>query len=205
MFARIATFHGSPNRVREGSRVIDEITPEMQQLEGFQRAYLLVDSKNGEALAVTFWDKEDQAKRGPAASIGERVGRALGTRERFSVETFEVGSEVGGGTAGGEFARVSEHHGSPAKVEDGIRQTKSTESDLKSMQGFQHAYLLVDRRSGKAITITLWDSEMTLTRTSSGANSLRESIMRSFGATEQPTVSTFEVAGKIPQAARKAA
>lgn len=205
MFARIATFHGSPNRVREGSRVVEEITPEMQKLDGFQRAYLFVDGKSGTALAVTFWDDEEQAKRGPAASVGEKVGRALGATDRFSIETYEVGSEVSEGRTGGKFARVSEYHGSPAKIGDGIRQTKKTEADLKAMQGFQHAYLLVDRKSGKATTITLWDSETALTRTSSGAGSLREDITSSFGATEKADVSTFEVAGNIPQAARKAA
>lgn len=205
MFARVATFHGAPNRVPEGRRIVDELSPEMQQLEGFQHSYLLVDSKSGKVLAVTFWDNEEAARRGPDPSVRDRVMQALGTRETPTVETYEVGRQAGGETTRSRFARVSEYCGFPSRIEDGIRTAQDTEPDLKAVQGFQHAYLLVDRKSGKAITITIWDSENALTRSSSGVNPIRDSIARSLGDFDGPTVEVFDIAGKITQRVRAAA
>jgi heme-degrading monooxygenase HmoA len=90
------------------------------------------------------------------------------------------------------FARVSTYQGSPEKVADGIRHVEQT--SLDGMPGLKGTYLLVNRQSGKAITITLWESEEALNSTAGAASPLRAGIGQAFGDAGQPTVEMYEVA-----------
>ena len=57
-------------------------------------------------------------------------------------------------------ARVSQISGSPENVEQGISTFKdSILPELKSIDGNRGAILLIDRSSGRATAITLWDGE----------------------------------------------
>jgi heme-degrading monooxygenase HmoA len=207
MFARVSTYHGSPGKVKEGTRLIQEITPEMQRMQGFQKAYLLVDGKSGKAISISMWGNEEDANRSTSTTgpIRDRISQSLGASGKPVVEIFEVGTEITHRTAGGKFARVSEYRGSPSKIDDGIQAAKGSESALKQMQGFHQVFLFADRKTGRCMTMSFWDSEDTLNRSLSGVNPIREGIARSLGSTEKPTFEVYELAGDIPQRARKAA
>jgi heme-degrading monooxygenase HmoA len=101
------------------------------------------------------------------------------------------------------FARVSTYHGKPEAVNRGIQTTKDT-LDIEQMPGFVRAYLLVDRNTGKAMTITLWESEEAVRATSDKANPLRDRILQAFGASGPASVEVYEV-GDVSEAVRKAA
>lgn len=60
------------------------------------------------------------------------------------------------------FARVSRYHGDPGKVKDAFSAPNPPELD--EVPGFLGAYSLVDEKSGKAITITLWETERAMPR-----------------------------------------
>lgn len=207
MFARVSTYQGSPNRVSEGSRVIDEVRPELQRMQGNKGWYLLVDPKGGKGISISFWETEEDATRStsPAGHLREKIARALGAVGTPTVQIYEIGTEIGPRKEGARFARVSEYQGSPDKVEDGIRAADAADAPLRQMQGFHGALLFVDRKSGRAITMSFWDSESSMQRSASGVVPLRDSIARGFGAIGSPTVETYEIAGEIAQLARKAA
>ena len=70
------------------------------------------------------------------------------------------------------FARVSTYHAGDAdKLLEGF---KSVVDPLEQMDGFSHAYFLVDRASGKALSMTVWESEQALTQSASKADELRK-------------------------------
>lgn len=94
------------------------------------------------------------------------------------------------------YARVSQYRGRPDRVEEGIRHVSGT--DISGMEGFRGAYLLVDRQSGEAMTITLWDSPEVAQRTAGAATSLRSGISEAFGDPQPPTVKIYEVAVQSP-------
>ena len=57
-------------------------------------------------------------------------------------------------------ARVSTYQASdPEGLMEGFR---SVSDSLEATDGFSHGYLMVDRDSGKAISITIWESEAAL-------------------------------------------
>jgi len=60
---------------------------------------------------------------------------------------------------------------------------KSVTDALEQIDGFSHAYFMVDRNSGKAISITIWDNEDALNASVSKADALRKQATQPSGAT----------------------
>jgi len=72
------------------------------------------------------------------------------------------------------FARVRITSGIPEKVDDGIRHFRETVvASYKNVAGFKGAYLLVNRKSGKVMGITLWDTEANMQATGKTSEKLR--------------------------------
>jgi heme-degrading monooxygenase HmoA len=68
-------------------------------------------------------------------------------------------------------ARVSTYQASDAeRLVDGF---KSVTGELEQVDGFSHAYFMVDRATGKAMSVTIWDSEDALNASVSKAEELR--------------------------------
>ena len=93
------------------------------------------------------------------------------------------------------LARVSTIQGKPQQVEDGIRQYREqVMSAVKKMAGFKGAYFLVDRKSGKEVSITLWDTEKNLQDSAKAADQLRAQASQTVAASKPPIVEIYEVA-----------
>jgi heme-degrading monooxygenase HmoA len=95
------------------------------------------------------------------------------------------------------FARVSTILGTPERLEDGIRDYKENVLPaVKKMTGFKQAILMVDRKSGKSVGITFWDTEKNLQDSTSAANKLRTQAGKTTGSVQPPMVDIYEVAVK---------
>lgn len=69
-------------------------------------------------------------------------------------------------------ARVSSYQASdPERLVEGF---ESVSGALEQVDGFSHAYFMVDRDSGKALSITIWDSEDALNASVAKADELRK-------------------------------
>jgi heme-degrading monooxygenase HmoA len=90
-------------------------------------------------------------------------------------------------------ARVSTYEGD---AEELVRAFDSVAGPLDEIDGFRKAYFLVDRSGGRAISITLWDSEEALEASVQRANELREEASSSAGASIA-SVDHYEVALEI--------
>jgi hypothetical protein len=96
------------------------------------------------------------------------------------------------------FARVTTFEGPADQLDEGTRYTR--ESVLPTARrdaGWKGVISLIDRGTGKALTITLWETEDTMRATEEDANTLRGDIASSSGATiknvERYEVAMFEV------------
>jgi heme-degrading monooxygenase HmoA len=90
-------------------------------------------------------------------------------------------------------ARVSTYAGDVDRLIEGFgRQTDL----VRRLDGFAHAYLFVDRGSGRAMTVTLWDSEEALEDSAARAAHLREEASETAGATIG-SVDSYEVALRV--------
>jgi heme-degrading monooxygenase HmoA len=93
------------------------------------------------------------------------------------------------------FARVSIIQGKPEKVDEGIRHYREQVlSAARKMGGFKGAYLLVDRKNGKNLGITLWDTEKNMQASAAAANQLRSQAAENIAAPKPPVVEIYEVA-----------
>ena len=91
------------------------------------------------------------------------------------------------------YARVTVVQGSPDKIEQGIESFNSEVlPTAKGVAGYKAAFLLADRKSGKGIGITLWDSEDARRRGGEAVNAARAATIKAMGGTVPP-VEEFEV------------
>ncbi len=90
-------------------------------------------------------------------------------------------------------ARGTSISGSPADADAGIDNFRTNVVPFAREQG-KGAILLVDRGSGDAIAITLWEDEQSLRATEDSANALRAGAADEMGATDAPKVGRYEVA-----------
>ena len=90
MFVRIARFEGGDETAMQ--RTIDRIKAESGNpppgLEGTKRIMVLIDRNGGGGLGMTFFDTEDDLRRGDEAL---NAMSPEGDARRASVEVYEVG------------------------------------------------------------------------------------------------------------------
>jgi heme-degrading monooxygenase HmoA len=90
-------------------------------------------------------------------------------------------------------ARVTTLNGSPADADAGIENFRANVVPFTREHG-NGAILLVDRQSGEALAITLWEDEQALRASEESANALRAEAADKMGAADEPTVGRYEVA-----------
>jgi heme-degrading monooxygenase HmoA len=96
VIARLTTFSGTPEGMREGARIYEEqILPWLRDATGFRGVMVLHD--DGErALGLTFWESEADADAADAAMARFRadVSGAVGSTQ-VGAETYQVLLSVG--------------------------------------------------------------------------------------------------------------
>jgi heme-degrading monooxygenase HmoA len=91
------------------------------------------------------------------------------------------------------FARVSSYQFAADQADQAVQAFNTVMHPVRQLDGAKGAYLLVDRSSGKALTVTLWESEEALRASEEAANKLRGDAAGSAGGTVQD-VERYEVA-----------
>jgi hypothetical protein len=92
------------------------------------------------------------------------------------------------------LARARITHGVPEKVEEGIRQFRDVVIPAyKDVAGFKGGYMLVDRKKGKLIGVTLWATEADMHATETISQGLRTAGSRAAGGNVH-SVEVYEVA-----------
>ena len=91
MYVRIARFEGGD--LADADQAVARVKEQMQGdppagLEGAKRLIMLVDRQNGRGLGLTFFDTEDDMRRGDEAL---NAMNPQGGGRRTSVEMYEVG------------------------------------------------------------------------------------------------------------------
>jgi heme-degrading monooxygenase HmoA len=97
-------------------------------------------------------------------------------------------------------ARVSTYQLDPNRIDEAVTQFRDAMGELEAMQ---EGVLLVDRSTGKGITITYWESEQAAAESRETATRVRSAAAESAGGSVT-SVEEFEVAMKeTPVGARR--
>lgn len=93
------------------------------------------------------------------------------------------------------YARVTTiTGGSTDQIEQGVANFEdSVVPGVREMDG-RGAILLLDRKTGQGMAITLWEDEEGMRRSEERANELRRDAAQQMGAADKPQVDRYEVA-----------
>lgn len=91
------------------------------------------------------------------------------------------------------WARVSRFKGPVDRVDEDILDSKRRAGEVASIPGSRGIYYLVDRETGDAMALTLWESEQALRASEEQADRIRKESASQVGA-EIVEVRRFEVA-----------
>ena len=91
MFARIGTWQGSPEDLKNWVARADEVVkPTVQQQPGLAAAYWLVDREGGKDLTITFWESEDAMRASDVFRSQSQSQTSVATGVEVTTEGFEV-------------------------------------------------------------------------------------------------------------------
>jgi serine phosphatase RsbU (regulator of sigma subunit) len=109
------------------------------------------------------------------------------------------------------FARIVTYRADPsarlqsatvANIEQGLRRTWERLPGVRQLQGIESAYFFVDRQRGKAIFISLWESEQAMNNSEEMMRPLRAEVSEAFAA-NSVDVENYEVGEMLVQEIRE--
>ncbi len=99
MHVRLTTIEGSPDRMDEATRHVQEQTlPQLRQMDGFKGLVALGDRQSGKLVSVAFWEDEEAlrategAVSGVRSGTAEAVGGSVASVEEYEVVVYEAPS-----------------------------------------------------------------------------------------------------------------
>lgn len=95
------------------------------------------------------------------------------------------------------FARVTTYQGRPGQAEQPVQRFEEARDRLEEIGGFEGAYFLYDQKTGKAMTITFWESEEAMRASAAAIAPLRDTVVQALGATQPPVIETYEVTAQF--------
>jgi heme-degrading monooxygenase HmoA len=93
------------------------------------------------------------------------------------------------------FARITIAHGAPEKLDTGLAALrKGLRAGQEQVTGFKGLYVLVDRATGKHVTVSLWETREDAEMVSELAPHMQGRLVEAFGISGPPTHEIYEVA-----------
>jgi heme-degrading monooxygenase HmoA len=188
-----------PDRVESVIQHIrDTVIPQLQEHSGFKGYIGLGDRRTGKGMAITLWGTEEQLRASEKVSVQARLqrGQIAQMAQATTVEIYEAAAHSGPLThsASGSYARVTTAEVSPSGVQPVLDWIQGTMfPTAQGMEGFQGGYSLIDRKGGKAMAVSLWESEERLRAVEGQLNQLRAQGAQVGGATHSPTTEVYEI------------
>ena len=108
-----------------------------------------------------------------AMALAFTVAARRAALKAWNVLTGEAPPVAGQEAREAMWARVATYELPAGQVDEGVRAFRRSITGLRELDGAAAAYLLLDRTSGKALTLSLWDSDEALAASEAGAEQLR--------------------------------
>jgi heme-degrading monooxygenase HmoA len=184
MHARIAAFENRDvSRIDELVETVRDRQSSGAEIPDALGMYMLIDRSAGKMLGVSIFESAEALRA--AEPIFDRMGDEIPEDlrgRRLSVDAYEVViHEV---AEGANAARMSILKGDPARIDDGIRTAvEDVLPEIREIDGWKGVLMLVNRSSGDAKVITLWESTDALAASESTADAMRRRTAEAAGET----------------------
>ncbi|MGN6161972.1 MAG: antibiotic biosynthesis monooxygenase [Marmoricola sp.] len=180
MFARSTTFHGRPEGVEAGIKLVqNEVVPLLDSIEGCRGVSLLVDRSGGECIVTSSWVDM------PSMMASDERLRPMRDRGRelmgnsMQVDEWEIA--VMHRSHHGECARVTWLEGDATEMAETFR--VSVLPRIEDLSGFCSASLLLNDLTGIGCATTCWENRDAMMASADVARDLRETSARELGGT----------------------
>ena len=186
MHARSINIRGNPTNLDTGiAYVRDQVLPTVKETEGCIGLSMLADRESGRCIVATAW-ADEQAMRETAEedrTFRHRLLHTLGG-EHADVQEWEIAilhrNRPAGDGAGAQvtWARITPNH-----VDDLLDAYRSNlMPKLQELLGFRSLSMLVDRRTGRTVSVTSFETRDAASLVRKHAKSLREQFAQAMGA-----------------------
>lgn len=163
MYARVVTAQYQPGKMDEGRQIFfNSSLPAARRQPGYKGGLALEDRTTGKAIAIGLRETAADMQATEASGfLQEQLAKMMhlfaGTP---TVEAYEVSiQEIQKGGPGG-YARMLSATVQSGKMDEGIQIVRDSVLPAARQQPGYRGYLLfTDRSSGKAVAITLWETE----------------------------------------------
>jgi hypothetical protein len=197
MLARLVTGQGSTIRLDELiRRYREELAPRLLGMDGCQGATLLVDRAAGRILALSLWATAaaEQASDAAMAPIREEEAQQIGATQPLAVATMEVAVDDRTREPA-LLARAASFQIPAGRLDEAIDRFRGDSlATIRATTGWKGTTLLVDRASGKFMTITLWATPAAQQSSHATLAPLREQFAKEMGATQPSTAAVYDIA-----------
>jgi heme-degrading monooxygenase HmoA len=186
LYARSTSIRGNPDDIGKGLTYLrEEVLPRISQSEGCVGLSVLADHDGGRCIVATAW-ADEQAMRATTQedrTVQERLVQTLGGHSA-DVHQWEIAivhrDRPAGDGAGAQvtWARVPTNH--VDELLDAYRINLMPK--LQELPGFCSLSMLVDRKQGRTVSVTSFETREALGLVRRHARSLREQFARAMGA-----------------------
>ena len=184
MHARSTNIRGNPTKLDAGiAYVRDEVLPSTSQAEGCVGLSMLTDREHGRCIVTTSW-ADAEAMRAATEDVHPiRLMQALGA-QGLDIQEWEIAvlhrERPAGDGAGAQvtWARIPPNHLN--ELLDAYRHNLMPRR--QELMGFDSLSMLVDRRTGRTVSVTAFETRDALALVRKQARHLREQFAQAMGA-----------------------
>lgn len=196
MHSRVVRLKGDPANTDEAVKQwTQQILPLIRKQKGFAGISLVGNRKTGDGLSVSYWETE-QAMKDARTQVRPSAEKTLTSTGGRIVEEdeCEVAVQVRfQPPKSGTWVRVTTVEADPAKVDQGISEYKTKVVPfVEKLPGGRAAILLVNRKTGRSFSGTIWNTEKDLQNSETAVSDLRREVAEKISASS-PKVEAFEI------------
>jgi len=196
MYARATTIQAQPSSIDDGiAHVRDKVMPALMGVEGCVGLSLLIDRASGRCIATSAWESAEamHASAEQVRPTRDRAAELFGGSAQ--VDEWEIAVlHRDHQSQQGACVRATWIEVDPAQMDGAIDVFRmSSLPAIEALEGFCSASLMVDRRSGRAVSSVTYDSHEAMQRNREQARTVRAAGAQDAGANVLD-VAEFELA-----------
>jgi len=198
MFIRGTRLQVAPDKVNPAiAHFKEKVAPTARKTPGNVGVALLVDSKSGHVIGITYWESakalaasEQMGIQTRTQSAAEVSGQIVNV-ERFEIVIMDRAAAPKEGTA----VRVNTVNGDADKVDAlTVFLRNQVLPVLKAQKGYRAMIVGVDRQTGRSTTSTTWDTMDDLKASENAISHLRQEAAKAAAASGPVEVEIFATA-----------
>jgi heme-degrading monooxygenase HmoA len=163
MFVRMTWVQMPPERLDERiANYPQQIQSAFGQLPGFRGMALLANRATGAGVSASYWDSAEtmQASEEAGNAVRQQAAAQATDLQLGEVDRFEfIIQERIGPPRAGDFLRLNDVQGSPAKIDDVANLLRERALPVaKTQPGFRAMLMAANRQTGRTLVASAWET-----------------------------------------------